>query len=190
MWDFSVGRGHPARDPCGPVASLRWFRGSHVEVSTLRSLPRVAAPAAHGRRRSRPHRPGATPETAAKHSPLPAVTKQTPALTAASEARSTGGLAALLSASRGSPSRRSSSGRPARRSTAATADEPRLEQFPSPRPLSTQDKLLLLYLRETPQEEVLSAASSAESLDDLQIKDLTVAPMDAPAAVPKSSVQN
>ncbi len=66
----------------------------------------------------------------------------------------------------------------------------RLEQFPSPRPLSTQDKLLLLYLRETPQEEVLSAASSTESLDDLQIKDLTVAPMDAPAAVPRSSVQN
>ena len=77
-----------------------------------------------------------------------------------------------------------------RRSTAAAADEPKLEQFPSPRPLSTQERLLLLYLRETPQQEVLSAASSAESLDDLQIKDLTVAPTDAPTAVPKSSAQN
>jgi hypothetical protein len=56
--------------------------------------------------------------------------------------------------------------------------EPKLETFPSPPSFSDQDKLLRIYLRETPREEVLRTASRAKSLDDLQVEDLSIAPLD------------
>lgn len=37
-------------------------------------------------------------------------------------------------------------------------ESPRLEQFPAPRPLSEQERLLLAYLRATPQKEILLVA--------------------------------
>ena len=40
---------------------------------------------------------------------------------------------------------------------------PRREQFPSPAPLSDQERLLLTYLRTTPKEEVLLAVAQREA---------------------------
>jgi hypothetical protein len=42
------------------------------------------------------------------------------------------------------------------------AAEPKLDQFPSPRPLSKQEELLARYAREHPQEANLIAQAQAE----------------------------
>ena len=47
------------------------------------------------------------------------------------------------------------------------AKEPRLEQFPSARPLSEQEQLLARYVRELPAEAVLVAQAQAESQKEL-----------------------
>jgi hypothetical protein len=57
--------------------------------------------------------------------------------------------------------------RPARRkapSRLQEADEPKLDQFPSPRPLSKQEEMLARYVREHPQEARLVAQAQAELL--------------------------
>jgi hypothetical protein len=47
--------------------------------------------------------------------------------------------------------------------------EPRLEQFPSPAPLSEQEEMLVRYIRERPHEAALIARAQAELLkQDLQ----------------------
>jgi hypothetical protein len=43
------------------------------------------------------------------------------------------------------------------------ADGPRLDQFPSPRPLSDEEKLLVRYVREFPQDAVMIARAQEES---------------------------
>jgi hypothetical protein len=45
---------------------------------------------------------------------------------------------------------------------AAHADEPRLDQFPSPVPLTDQEKLLARYVREFPQRAVLVARAQTQ----------------------------
>lgn len=47
------------------------------------------------------------------------------------------------------------------------AKQPRLEQFPSARPLSEQEQLLARYVRELPEEAVLVAQAQAESQKEL-----------------------
>jgi hypothetical protein len=57
--------------------------------------------------------------------------------------------------------------RPARRkapSRLQEADEPKLDQFPSPRPLSKQEEMLARYVREHPQQARLVAQAQAELL--------------------------
>jgi hypothetical protein len=57
--------------------------------------------------------------------------------------------------------------RPARHSArppqAIVANGPRLDHFPSPRPLSDEEKLLVRYVREFPQDAVMIAQAQAES---------------------------
>jgi len=47
------------------------------------------------------------------------------------------------------------------------ASEPRLEQFPSPSPLSEEEKLLKEFVRNSPQEAVLVAQAQAERQKEL-----------------------
>jgi len=48
------------------------------------------------------------------------------------------------------------------------AVNPKLDQFPSPQPLSEQEKLLLRYVHEFPQEAVLIAKAQAESEKEIE----------------------
>jgi len=51
---------------------------------------------------------------------------------------------------------------------AEMAANPRLDQFPSPRALSEQEKLLVRYVREFPEEAVLIAQAQAESEKEIE----------------------
>ncbi|MFZ0958647.1 MAG: hypothetical protein WAN60_20060 [Candidatus Sulfotelmatobacter sp.] len=46
---------------------------------------------------------------------------------------------------------------------AILASGPRLDHFPSPRPLSNEEKLLVLYVRDFPQDAVMIARAQAET---------------------------
>ncbi len=54
--------------------------------------------------------------------------------------------------------------RPLTRSIVSADDGPKLEQFPSPRPLSEQEEMLARYVRERPEEARLVAHAQAELL--------------------------
>ncbi len=98
--------------------------------------------------------PGALPETTSRHRSAPVVPRQAPAPLATTEARSPADSALLSSVPR----------RAARRSSAAVGDQPRLEQFPSPRPLSEQEEMLARYVQEETQEAKLVAKAQTEML--------------------------
>jgi hypothetical protein len=53
------------------------------------------------------------------------------------------------------------------RANIEAAKEPRLEQFPSARPLSEQEQLLARYVREFPEQAVLVAQAQTESQKEL-----------------------
>jgi|SRR5579864_581254 hypothetical protein len=53
------------------------------------------------------------------------------------------------------------------RANIEAAKEPRLEQFPSARPLSEQEQMLSRYVREFPEQAVLVAQAQAESQKEL-----------------------
>jgi len=57
--------------------------------------------------------------------------------------------------------------RSAPRLNIAAAGEPRMEQFPSERPLSEQEQMLSRYVKEFPQQAVLVARAQAESQKEL-----------------------
>jgi hypothetical protein len=59
------------------------------------------------------------------------------------------------------------SGRARKMRTVDLASEPRLEQFPSARPLSEEEKLLKEFIRNSPQEAVLVAQVQAERQKEL-----------------------
>lgn len=47
-------------------------------------------------------------------------------------------------------------------------DQPKLDQFPTPRPLSEQEKLLVRYVHEFPEEALLIAKAQAESEKEIE----------------------
>ena len=83
--------------------------------------------------------------------------------------------------------------RPARPSTAqkpemrpsppegAIARAPKLEQFPSPQPLSEQEKLLQNYVAENPEQAVLLARARTEALRQDQLEEMNSFPSGDPA---------
>jgi hypothetical protein len=83
--------------------------------------------------------------------------------------------------------------RPARPSTArkpamrppppevAIASAPRLEQFPSPQPLSEQERLLQNYVAQNPEQAVLLARARTEALRQDQLEELNSFPSGEPA---------
>lgn len=70
------------------------------------------------------------------------------------------------------------------RQIAPAPAKPLPEQFPSPRPLSPQEELLLAYVEQVPAEEVAVAADRTRRASDLQIDDIEIAPLSAEQAVP------
>ena len=98
--------------------------------------------------------PSTVPETTTGHLSAPVVPKEAPAPLAETEAQRPAASTFLSSVPRIA----------ARRSGAAVADQPRLEQFPSPRPLSEQEEMLVRYVRDRPQEAKLEAQARAELL--------------------------
>jgi len=83
--------------------------------------------------------------------------------------------------------------RPARPSTArkpamppsppevAIASTPKLEQFPSPQPLSEQEKLLQNYVAQNPEQAVLLARARTEALRQDQLEEMNSFPSRGPA---------
>jgi hypothetical protein len=55
-----------------------------------------------------------------------------------------------------------------------------LRQFPSARPLSAQEKLLLAYLSTAPDSELIAILARAEDASDLRISDLQIPPLSGP----------
>jgi hypothetical protein len=70
-------------------------------------------------------------------------------------------------------------GRRSERVAVLSAAHARPPQFPSPRMLSEQDKLLLEFLRQAPREEVQAALAQKRetAITDLSIKDLDIPPL-------------
>jgi hypothetical protein len=64
----------------------------------------------------------------------------------------------------------------ARRVRVAKVTPQRPQQFPTPAPLSEQEKLLLLYVKETPKSVLAAPAPDAEK--DLEIPDLKIAALE------------
>jgi hypothetical protein len=111
------------------------------------------------------HGPRVLPGTTAEHRSAPVLRKQASAQLAATGTRNQADSALLA------PVRRTAT----RRSAAAVAQEPRLEQFPSPRPLSEQEEMLARYVQEDTQEAELVAKSQTEMLknDWMELENLT-----------------
>src|SRR5947208_1998971 len=53
-----------------------------------------------------------------------------------------------------------------------TTEIPKMSQFPSPRPLSEQEKLLVRYVNESPNDAVLIAQEQAARLREMQERGL------------------
>jgi hypothetical protein len=59
------------------------------------------------------------------------------------------------------------------RATAVELAEPKLSQFPSPRPLSEQEQMLTRYVREFHQEAVIVAQAEAQAAAQRELAELT-----------------
>ncbi len=66
--------------------------------------------------------------------------------------------------------RRAAARRP--RSNVVIASNPKLDQFPSPQPLSEQEKLLQAYVAEYPEQAVLIARARTEALRQDQLEEM------------------
>jgi hypothetical protein len=54
---------------------------------------------------------------------------------------------------------------------------PKLDQFPSPRPLSQQEELLLAYVRQVPKEELKLTMRTDIQVEPLSVKNLDIPPL-------------
>ena len=64
--------------------------------------------------------------------------------------------------------------------TLANARPPKLDQFPSPQPLSEQEKILQSYVAENPEQAVLLARARTEALRQDQLEEMSYFPAGAP----------
>jgi hypothetical protein len=75
--------------------------------------------------------------------------------------------------------RRTGARRP--RSGAVMVGNPKLDQFPSPQPLSEQEKILRSYVAENPEQAVLLARAQTEELRQDQLEEMKAFPSGDPA---------
>jgi hypothetical protein len=64
--------------------------------------------------------------------------------------------------------------------TLAIARPPKLDQFPSPQPLSEQERILQSYVAENPEQAVLLARARTEALRQDQLEEMKSFPASAP----------
>jgi hypothetical protein len=64
---------------------------------------------------------------------------------------------------------------------APSQEPPKLDVFPTPRPLSEQEKLMVAFVQSAPQEAQKQAAQDSEPIQPITIADLTIPPLDPPA---------
>ena len=86
------------------------------------------------------------------------------------------------------PARPTTTPKPAMRPSppeVAMARAPKLEQFPSPQPLSEQEKLLQSYVAENPGQAVLLARARTEALRQDQLEEMNSFPSGDPARDPE-----
>ncbi|MGD0697777.1 MAG: hypothetical protein ABSB82_23425 [Terriglobia bacterium] len=62
------------------------------------------------------------------------------------------------------------------------APEPHLAQFPSPQPLTDQERLLIEYVRHTPAEILSARATESTVIPELEIKELEITPLETEQA--------
>lgn len=72
----------------------------------------------------------------------------------------------------------------------AAAQRPKFDQFPSPRTLSQEDKLLLMYVRQTPRDELASVIAQEKNVSDLYINDLEIPPLGGETPDPEIKERN
>lgn len=61
----------------------------------------------------------------------------------------------------------------------SAAEENRLPMFPSPSPMTDQEKLLVQYVRTTPAEALSATPSESEDFQKLKIEEIAITPLDA-----------
>lgn len=64
-------------------------------------------------------------------------------------------------------------------------EENRLPVFPSPSPMTEQEKLLAQYVRTTPAEVLLATSTDSALIPDMEIKPLEIAPLNIDETEPK-----
>lgn len=64
---------------------------------------------------------------------------------------------------------------------APSEEPPKLDVFPTPRPLSEQEKLMVAFVQDAPQEAQKQAAQDSGPIQPIAIADLTIPPLDPPA---------
>jgi len=60
--------------------------------------------------------------------------------------------------------------------------EPRMDVFPTPRPVTEQERLLLRFIQEAPKPVLLAVIEDGQRLSPLEIKELNVPPLNADKA--------
>ncbi len=98
--------------------------------------------------------------------PTPDITAHQPAATSQGDKQPETRIASNDAGSPAHPTVPQGATRPPRHSVrphAIVANGPRLDRFPSPRPLSDEEKLLVRYVRDFPQDAVMIARAQAES---------------------------
>jgi hypothetical protein len=63
--------------------------------------------------------------------------------------------------------------------------ENKLPMFPSPGPMTDQEKLLAQYVRTTPAEVLLAASTESAQIPELEMKPLEIAPLDTDGTEPE-----
>jgi hypothetical protein len=62
---------------------------------------------------------------------------------------------------------------------ASASEESRLPVFPSPSPMTEEEKLLAQYVRTTPAEALSAPASESNDIQELNIEEIAITPLDA-----------
>lgn len=96
-------------------------------------------------------------------------------------------IASVESAGGARPSRRVSGERIPLTLRYTMRPETRLNVFPSPQPLTEQEKLLVQYVRQTPAEALAASPTVTAPIPDLEIKPLGIVPLDAEATEMKTN---
>jgi len=112
------------------------------------------------------------------------ITPGSPAPSSAVEARKMNSPPSALKAAfvepiaKSHPTRRASAHLTRQLRSQRVGEEPHKDVFPSPAPLSEQEKLLLHYVRESPAPALMALQRATDALEEIQIKPLEIPSLD------------